>query len=142
MASEKKKHDGYPSEEQLDPALKNLLREKAGQGELPCALGFDISKTQGVPVETVGMYADVLKIRLTKCQMGLFGHTPEKKRVKPVWPADDDLKHAIEKAVVDGALTCRSAWRIASEQNCGKMDVSCACEAMKIKIRDCQLGAF
>ncbi len=142
MASIKKKRDDYPSEEQLDPELKRAMLEKSIQGELPCALGFAIAEKQGVPVEKVGVYADVLKLRLTKCQMGLFGHTPEKKRVKPVWPADDDLKNTIEQAAVDGSLTCKSAWRIASEQQCGKMDVSCACEAMKIKIHECQLGAF
>lgn len=142
MAFGKKKNGDYPSADQLDPVLKDIILEKAKLGELPCALGFDIAKKQGVPVETVGMYADVLEIRLTKCQMGLFGHTPETKRVKPIFPADDKLRSAIEKALVNGKLPCKSAWRIASEQKCSKMDISCACEAMKIRLRDCQLGAF
>jgi hypothetical protein len=44
--------------------------------------------------------------------------------------------------LVDGRLPCAEAWRIADERNLKKMDVSSAVEALEIKIKPCQLGAF
>ena len=48
-------------------------------GELPCALAFDIAGKNNVAPKEVGVALDVLNIRLTKCQLGLFGYQPKKK---------------------------------------------------------------
>ncbi len=142
MENGKKKHGKYSSVEQLDNVLKDYIMEKAKEGELPCALAFEIADKKGMPIDEVGNYADLLEIRLTKCRLGLFGHTPDKKRVKPVHASDPGLKNAIENSHTQGRLSCKEVWDIASSQKCKKMDVSCACEAMKMKITNCQLGAF
>ncbi len=144
MDYEKKKQGKYSSKDQLDNVLKEYILEQAKEGELPCALAFEIADKKGMPIEDIGNYADLLEIRLTKCQLGLFGYTPNKKKVTPVHPSDSGLKNAIESALTpaEGCLSCKNAWHIASTQKCKKMDVSCACEAMKIKITNCQLGAF
>ena len=39
-------------------------------------------------------------------------------------------------------LSCRAAWDIAHRFKVPKMAVSAACEALNIKIKPCQLGAF
>ena len=74
--------------------------------------------------------------------MGLFGYSPKKKIVQPAKEIAPDLKQAINDALSDGRLPCAAAWAIAKQINLPRMKVSAACEALKIKIKPCQLGAF
>ena len=85
---------------------------------------------------------DLLKIKLAKCQLGLFGYTPERVIVKPADKVSPELEYAIRGRLVDERLPCAQAWEIAEELSLKKMDVSCAAEALGIKIKPCQLGAF
>ncbi len=55
---------------------------------------------------------------------------------------DSALEGAIRAALQEGRLPCRSAWEIAERLRVPKMDVSSACEALGLKVRPCQLGAF
>jgi len=85
----------------------------------------------------------LLGIRLVTCQLGLFGYAPEKKIVQPSETVDRALEDAIRAALQeDGRLTCRLAWELAERFQIPKMRVSAACEALSIKVRPCQLGAF
>jgi hypothetical protein len=72
----------------------------------------------------------------------LFGYQPQKKIVKPQDSIKTDVKDAISDALFQGRLSCKDAWDIASRLNVGKMTVSSTCEAMEVKIKGCQLGAF
>jgi hypothetical protein len=74
--------------------------------------------------------------------LGLFGYRPGKKAIKPKSPQSRDLEEAIHLALVEKKLSCRAAWDIAHRFNVPKMAVSAACEALNIKIKPCQLGAF
>jgi hypothetical protein len=49
---------------------------------------------------------------------------------------------AIREKLKNGKLACHRAWEIAAAFQVPKMAVSAACEAMQIKIKPCQLGAF
>ena len=144
MTSDKKKDskDKHGAGEQPDSAIKNEIRKRAKAGELPCAVAFTIASALHVPAASVGRTADLIKIRLVKCQMGLFGYSPEKKIVTPKPPAHPDLESAVREALVNDRLPCRSAWEIAARLDIPKMAVSAACEYLGIKIKPCQLGAF
>jgi PIN domain nuclease of toxin-antitoxin system len=72
----------------------------------------------------------------------LFGYPSKKKIVKSQDPVAEDLKNAISNALDQGKLSCKSAWEIASRFKIHKMKISGACEAMGVKIAECQLGAF
>jgi len=105
-------------------------------------VAFEIVKTLQVSPEAVGKNVDMLDFKLAKCQLGLFGYQPEKKIVKPQDTVDEKLKDAIVDALVQERLSCKIAWEIASRLQIPKMTVSNVCEAMGIKIKNCQLGAF
>ncbi len=137
MGSEKQKTIENP-----DESKKTLVLKYAVDGELSCVDAFRIVSDHKLGPDEVGMYADFLSINLTKCQMGLFGYKPEKKTVKPASSVSLELKKAIENKLEEGKLFCNNAWDIASDFGVGKMDVSCACESMGIKLKKCQLGAF
>ena len=129
-------------DEKPDTSIKNEILKKTKNKKIPCAVAFEIAKTLQVSPEEVGKTADLMNFRLTKCQLGLFGYQPKKKIVKPQDSINADVKDAVSAALVQGRLSCQSAWDIASRLHTSKMTVSGACEAMGIKIKDCQLGAF
>jgi hypothetical protein len=122
----------------LDKEILNSVTDN----KLSCSAAFEIAGRLNIEAKDIGEAADRLKIRLTGCQLGLFGHEPDKKTVKPLATVAPELKAAINKSLEDGKLTCIKAWEIDSQLRVRKFSVSCACEALKIKIRECQLGAF
>ncbi len=131
-------HDGS---NQLDARLKDEIAKRSQSGELPCAVAFSIAETLRLAPAAVGQTVDQLNIKLTKCQLGLFGYKPEKKIVQAQSPAAE-IEDAIRSALVAGKLSCRSAWDIANRFKVPKMTISAACEVMAVKIKPCQLGAF
>jgi len=135
----KRKHgpDARPN-----PKIAEAVETRGGKKGLACAVAFDIAASLGVEPMDVGKTADLLGCRLTKCQLGLFGYSPEKKIVGPKQPEDPAVIQAIENEAKNGRISCKQAWAIADRFGVRKMTVSSACEAIGIKIKPCQLGAF
>lgn len=125
-----------------DHFIEEEILKQGKNKEIPCAVAFEIAGTLQVSPDAVGMTADLMNFKLIKCQLGLFGYQPQKKIAKHPDRITEDLKNAIADQLVQGRLSCRSAWDIASGLKIGKMKVSGACEAMDVKIKDCQIGAF
>ena len=132
----------HAADTQMDPAVKQKVEDKTINNEISCAAAFQITEELKATPADVGKAIDLLDIRLVKCQLGLFGYSPAKKAVKPKSPRSRDLEEAIRLALLEKKLSCRAAWDIAHRLNVPKMAVSEACEALNIKIKPCQLGAF
>ena len=130
------------SEKKTDPLIKDEVVKHAKNGKIPCAVAFEISRFLKVSVAKIGETADLLDIKIIKCQLGLFGYKPHKKKVRPQENINKDLTDAINNGLVDGKLPCKKAWDIASRFKIGKMAISGACETLNIKITACQLGVF
>ena len=126
----------------LNEAIAAKIREKASRERLSCAEAHHIAEELKIAPADVGIAIDLLEVRITKCQLGLFGHGEEKNI--PVWPDNMDpaIGSAIRSSLVNGQLPCAVAWEIAKKFNIAKNMVSAACGAMKIRISSCQLGAF
>ena len=135
--SDKHKNDNQP-----DPAISQEIQMRLRKDALACAVAFDIAGKLGCAPAEVGRTADLLQISLVKCQLGLFGYKPQKKIVDSRMPQEPALGDAIRDGLVDDRLPCKTAWRIAAQFGVPKMTVSSACEALGIKIKPCQLGAF
>ena len=129
-------------DEKPDTSIKTEILKQTKNDKIPCAVAFEIAKTLQMSPETVGKTADLMNFKLTKCQLGLFGYQPKKKIIKPQDNINEDVKDAVSDALVQRRLSCKGAWDIASRLQVSKMTVSGACEAMKVKIKDCQIGAF
>jgi len=132
----------HGADTEMNPVMKQKIEDKSKDNEISCAVAFQIAEEVRATPTDVGKGIDLLDIRLVKCQLGLFGYRPEKKAVKPKSPQNQDLEEAIRVALVEKKLSCRAAWDIAHRFNVPKMAVSAACEALNIKIKPCQLGAF
>ena len=125
-----------------DQNIESLIAENVKNNELPCAVAFDIAAKTGMSPADVGNYADENKLHLVKCQLGLFGYQPEKRIVKPADAVSPELETAIKKELVNDRLPCKAAWVLAEIFGLRKMEISSACEALGIKVKPCQLGAF
>ena len=132
----------HGSDSHADPAVKSILEQKARNGEIACAVAFQIAEELETAPAEIGKTMDLLELKLVKCQLGLFGYGPHKKAIEPKMPEDKQIEEAIQSALVDTKLACRDAWNIAHRFKVPKMAVSAACEALEIKIKPCQLGAF
>jgi hypothetical protein len=125
--------------------IAKAIREKAPGGELACAIGEKISKEIKVDISEVGITADLLEMKIMKCQLGLFGWGNKPGHGKDVRAADSvsvGMKRALDEAAENGAVTCAAAWAIADRLGTERKAVSAACDALKLKIKKCQLGAF
>jgi hypothetical protein len=132
----------HPSGAVVDPVIRDALFKSAVEGKLPCAVAFNVAKHLGVAPEDVGRTADLMELRLVKCQLGLFGYGPKKSIVKPTASVSPAFEKTIREALVNDRLPCKRAWEIAERLGIHKMKVSAACNALGIRIRPCQLGAF
>lgn len=125
-----------------DPKIAGAVQARAGEAGLACAVAFAIAEELRVSPKEVGKTADLLGCRLIKCQLGLFGYSPEKKIVGPKQPENPAVVKAIYDDAENGRISCKQAWEIANRFSMRKMAVSGACEAIGMKIKPCQLGAF
>lgn len=129
---------------QSEPIAKEI-RKNAPDGALACAMAEKISKELKVPMAEVGTNADLLEIKIKECQLGLFGWGDKPSHGKDIQPADSvpvEIRSAIEKAAVNGKVACAALWGISAKLSVTRRVVSAACEALGIKVRPCQLGAF
>ena len=132
----------HGTDTQMDPTMKQKIEAKTKNNEISCAVAFQIAEELKATSADIGKGIDLLDIRLVKCQLGLFGYSPVKKAVKPKSPQNRDLEEAIRVALVEKQLSCRASWDISHRFDVPRMAVSAACEALDIKIKSCQLGAF
>jgi len=135
----------HPSDTARSEQIAKAIREKSPGGALSCAMGEKISKELKVDMAEVGKTADLLEMKIKECQLGLFGWGDKPGHGKDIRAIDSvpvEIKSALEKAVTNGTVSCAAAWRIADQLSVKRKVVSAACEALKLKIRPCQLGAF
>lgn len=129
-------------DEKLDQSIAKVIRRNVDNDELSCSTAFKIAKELEASPAEVGLTLDLLEIPVIRCQLGLFGHGPQKRIVKAAEVVSTPMEETIHRNLVKGRLPCQAAWEIAKSLMVSKMAVSMACESLKIKICKCQLGAF
>ncbi|BBO66819.1 hypothetical protein DSCA_07490 [Desulfosarcina alkanivorans] len=144
MAHEDAGHYGAKHPDgKIDTAIADEILEKEKDGRITCAAAHMIAKRHACPPKMVGMNIDLLEKRICKCQLGLYGYGSKKgKAVDASTPVGKELEKAIGAAMDGDRISCEAAWGVAKRLNLAKIEVSNACEALGIKICNCQLGAF
>jgi hypothetical protein len=125
-----------------DEKIAALVRLKIDEGKLSCDDAERISARLGATMAEVGRTLDLLEVRISCCQLGLFGYLATGKILRPEEEFTPEFEKAIRGRLADGRLPCAEAWKIAAEMNVPRLKVSSACETLKIRIKPCQLGAF
>jgi hypothetical protein len=132
----------HPPGKKVIDSLAQAVRAHAPEGEIPCAVAFEISKNEIVSPGEVGFTLDKLGVKVVKCQLGLYGYKPNKRIVKAAESVSPELEKAIRNSLNNSRLPCAIAWELAELLGLRKLEVSAACETLGIKISECQLGSF
>lgn len=122
--------------------LARHLRRAAQDGEIDCESAHTLAARLHLPPTEIGRAMDLLELRIVRCQMGLFGYTPRKRIVTPADKVAVEIEAQIRAALQDGRLPCAAAWTLADSRGMTRLELANLCEALKIKICACQLGAF
>ena len=125
-----------------EESITAAVREQAQDGKLRCAAAFRIAEELGVAPLVVGQAATALNVRLTRCQLGLFGYGEQKSITEPAEEVPLELELAIREGLMVGRLPCAVAWAIAARFEMPKPHVANAAEGLGVRIGQCQLGAF
>ena len=130
----------------VDDRLAAAIRAALVEGQLPCAEAFSIAAELHCSPADVGRAADSLGVRISRCQLGLFGYGPKaegKHRiVQPLPQVPPEVSEAIRSRLQEGRLPCAVAWSLAKRLGLAKLEVSGAAESLQIRITCCQLGCF
>lgn len=132
----------HPTGSAVDPAVAAALGRKAADGRATCADAHGVSQELGITPAEVGRALDILEYRIIRCQLGLFGYSPDKKVVQAAVEIPAGLREQLAQAAIEAKIDCCTCWKIAGELGLERMTVSAACERLGLKIGPCQLGAF
>lgn len=115
-------------------------------GQLPCMAAHTIAQFLGLTPGQVGRAANEAGIRISQCQLGLFGYGPKaegkSKLVRTAVQVPPALAAAVQERARDGRLRCLTCWEIAAEQGVERLAVAEVAEALGLRVTGCQLGCF
>lgn len=126
----------------MNQEIAARIKDSLTEGRLLCASAFKIARRLEVSPQQVREMADELNVKISRCQLGLFGYGSEGKPLEPMQEVEGKLEARIRCRVVEGELPCATAWDIASELTMKRIDVARAAEGLGIRITQCQLGCF
>ena len=130
----------------MDEQILQAMQERLEDGMLPCNQAHAIAQILHVDPLTIGLAANEAGIRISRCQLGLFGYGPKAEgKHKIVHPMDDvpERLAARLRAQAEGeAITCTAIWRVADGLGYPRLEASSAVEAMGLRVSRCQLGCF
>jgi hypothetical protein len=126
--------------------LQSRVRAAAADDQLPCALAHRLAHEWGLMPEALGAAAKEAGIRIICCQMGLFGFgpkgSPSYRAVRPADHVPEDLLVEVQAGLIDGRLPCLAAWELGQRHGLSYRRMGNILEALRIKVRQCQLGQF
>ena len=136
------KHQGKEIDGTISSALNNIVKDN----QLACAAAHKAAQDLDVTPREIGIQADLMELRITHCQLGLFGYKGGEKKIDSGFKIPSDMEQAIdqliEKAEDKGRISCLEAWNLAKDLDAKRIDIASACEKKGIRIKPCQLGAF
>jgi hypothetical protein len=130
----------------IDERLRQAMLERLQEGRLTCHEAHAIAYLLGMEPLAVGLAADEAGIRISHCQLGLFGFGPKAEGKHKIVHAMDDvpprLSTRLRAAANSMGIPCAAVWAVADELGRTRLEASSAVEAMGLKVSDCQLGCF
>jgi len=144
MALDDKKAPGLgPVDERTSLAIHSRLSGTF----LPCVAAMAAAEEMGVDPLEIGRAADALRIRLSACQLGLFGFPGRVKGWVCAGVTDHPVPPGFESAVraarsADGSISCAALWNAAERFSVPRIQAGYVSDRLGIAVRSCLLGAF
>jgi len=102
----------HPADRSVNPEIAKAVKKRTSNKTISCVEAFKIAGDLSVQPAEIGVTVDFLETRIVKCQLGLFGHSPEKSIVKPAKNVSSALEKTIRERLVNERLSCKAAWEI------------------------------
>lgn len=130
----------------MNDEVVQKIRLYPQENQLPCAVAHYIAAELEVSPQAVGDAANEIGVRITQCQLGLFGYAqkgqPAYRILRPMEPLPEALARALSEAAVDGRVTCAGLWQITEQFDLSRHEVGNAADTLGLKVKPCQLGCF
>jgi len=130
----------------MDEQVRQAVMDHLDDGKLPCHQAHAIAKDLGVEPLDVGRAADEVGVRVSRCQLGLFGYGSKEagthKIVRPMDQVPPYLEAALRAEGGEESLPCIAVWHIADRLGHSRLEVSNAVEGLGLRVSVCQLGCF
>ncbi len=127
----------------MNQEIATQIQASLTVGKLSCPSAFKVARRLELSPQQVREVADELGVKISRCQLGLFGHGSDKgKALERVQEVGAELRARIKDRAVEGSLPCAAAWDIAHELTMKRLDVANAAESLGVQIVQCQLGCF
>lgn len=138
----------------MDQQLQQVIVERLEDGRLRCSQAFAIAHSLQVEPIAVGLEANRTGIRISHCQLGLFGYGPKAEGKHKIVQAMDQVpehvaarlraesEDSLQPEGAEPGITCAGLWRAADTLGYPRLKASSAAEAMGLKVTRCQLGCF
>jgi hypothetical protein len=134
------------AEENMHTELLEAILERLEDGRLPCNQAFAVAFFQDADPQLIGALSNDHGIRISRCQLGLFGYGPKAegkhKIVHPMEKVPERLAARLRATADSEGLTCAQVWEVADALGYRRLEASSAVEAMGLKVTRCQLGCF
>lgn len=133
----------YPPNEMPDKTIVAKLEAAANADKrVACLAVHKITQELDCLPLKVGHTADLIEVRINRCQLGLFGRKDID--VEPLSKDEitQEMRTAVGSAVSNGKLACIDCWRLADQLNLSRIQIGALCDELEIKVSPCQLGAF
>lgn len=131
----------------MDEQLRQAIHERLRDGQLPCNQAHAIAQLLHIEPLVVGLAANDAEIRISRCQLGLFGYGPKAEGKHKIVHAMEQVPERLAarlRAAADenSQITCTALWQVADGLGYKRIEASSAAEAMGLKVSRCQLGCF
>lgn len=130
----------------MNEDIVKRAKERAHWGEIPCIAAHAVAWETGARPQQVADVLNELDVRVSQCQLGLFGFGPKaegkSKLIRPMPAIDPDLKARLEDEAPKGAISCRAVWDIADALHVERLIVGNTADALGLRIMPCQLKCF
>ena len=113
-------------------------------GRLPCSRAFRVADALGIEPSEVGDEADRAGVRISRCQLGLFGYEEfgDKQFNGRVSTIPPELQDALAARAGSDTIACADVWRAADDCGSPRLLAGLAAGKLGLRVRSCQLGCF
>ena len=133
----------HPEGLKMHSGAAERIQQQSSEGRITCTAAHKIVAEVGISPGEIGKTIDLMELRITKCQLGLFGYETEKRSiVTPAEAVAKKVKARLMEGAEEGKISCLSLWQAAEDLGLSRLEISAANEALGLKICCCQLGAF
>jgi hypothetical protein len=86
----------------MDEKLHQAMQDRLKDGKLPCNQAFAIAQILDLEPLTVGLAANETGIRISRCQLGLFGYGPKSEGKHKIVHAMDEVPERLTARLEGG----------------------------------------